>query len=138
MLPSWEMSTLGHPLSDLSNLLGPFVFAHHSTSSALSSHTNMAFSKSALTPGLPSHAQCISWYNEVAGWDPGPESRWGDSFGVFRNGVIMQGIAARYALRQATSEKAVEHGGKMGAYGDFAWGLVATLDVKDAKANAKL
>lgn len=50
----------------------------------------------------------------------------------------MQGIAARYALRQATSEKAEEHGGRMGAYGDFAWALVATLNVKDAKTNAKL
>lgn len=132
------MSTLGHPLSDLSNLLGPFVFANHSTSPALSSHTNMAFLDSSQTPGLPSHSQCISWYKEVAGWDPRPETRWGDSFGVFRNGVIMQGIAARYALRQATSEKAEEHGGKMGAYGDFAWGLVVTLNEKVAKANAKL
>lgn len=52
--------------------------------------------------------------------------------------MIMQGIAARYALRQATSEKAGEHGGKMGAYGDFAWGLVVTLNEKVAKANAKL
>lgn len=50
----------------------------------------------------------------------------------------MQGIAARVALRQATSEKAEEYGGKTGAYGDFAWGLVATLDVKDTKINAKL
>lgn len=138
MLPSWEMSTLGHPLSDLSNLLSPFVLANHSTSPALSSHRNMAFAESALAPGLPSHSQCISWYNEVAGWDPRPETRWGDSFGIFRNGVIMQGIAARVALRQATSEKAEEYGGKTGAYGDFAWGLVATLDVKDTKINAKL
>lgn len=98
----------------------------------------MAFLESAPTSGLPAYSQCISWYNEVAGWDPRPESRWGDSFGVFRNGVIMQGIAARYALRQATSEKAEEYGGKRGAYGDFAWGLVATLDVKDVKTNAKL
>ena len=98
----------------------------------------MGFSDSALTPGLPSHSQCISWYSDVAGWDPQPETRWGDSFGVFRNGVIMQGIAARHALKQATSDNAEEYGGRMGAYGDFAWALVATLNVKDAKTNAKL
>lgn len=40
----------------------------------------------------------------------------------------MQGIAARYALRQATSEKAREHGGKMGAFGELAFGLVAAMD----------
>lgn len=38
----------------------------------------------------------------------------------------MQGIAARHALRQASSEKANEYGGKIGAFGDLAWGLVAT------------
>lgn len=57
---------------------------------------------------------------------------------VFRNGVIMQGIAARFALRQASSEKAHEHGKTMGPYGDFAWSLVAMLKEKDARAKAKL
>lgn len=52
--------------------------------------------------------------------------RWAVSFGVFRNGVIVQGIAARYALRQASSEKASEYGGKIGVFGDLAWGLVTT------------
>lgn len=52
--------------------------------------------------------------------------RWAVSFGVLRNGVIVQGIAARHALRQASSEKANEYGGKIEAFGDLAWGLVAT------------
>lgn len=50
----------------------------------------------------------------------------------------MQGIAARYALRQATSEKAKEHGEKIGAYGEFAWRLIGMLNRLEAKANAKL
>lgn len=132
------MSTIGHPLSDLSNLLSPFVFARHPPPPALSSHTNLAFSPYVRTPGLPTRNRCIAWYAEVAGWDPKPESRWSDSFVVFRNGVVMQGIAARYALRQASSEKAREHGGTMGPYGDFAWSLVAMLKEKDARAKAKL
>ena len=57
---------------------------------------------------------------------------------MFRNGVVMQGIAARHALKQASSEKAIEHGEKMGPYGDFAWSLVAILKEKDARAKAKL
>lgn len=134
---SWEMSTLGHPLSDLANLLSPFIFALN-PSFALSAHTNRAFSPFALTPGLPSRAQCIAWYAEVAGWDPRADMRWGDSFGVFRNGVIMHGIAARYALRQASSQRAQEHGGMMGAYSDFAWSLVALLKEKNARARFKL
>ena len=132
---SWEMSTIGHPLSDLSNLLTPYTFAVDPPNSSLSSRTIRAFSTSASTPGLPSRSQCISWYAETAGWDPSSDRGWGDAFGVFRNSIIMQGIAARYALRQATSEKAKENGMLMGPFGEFVWGLVARL--KD-KGRSKL
>lgn len=131
------MSTLGHPLSDLANLLTPFLFALH-PSPALSNHTNPAFSASVLTSGLPSRSQCVSWYTEVAGWDPQIELQWGELFGTFRNGVVMQGIAARHALGQATSQKAMEYGGNMKAFGEYAWGLKATMEGKDAEAKAKL
>lgn len=63
---------------------------------------------------------------------------WGDTFATFRNGVIMQGIAARYALRQASSEKAKEIGDLMGPYGDFSWGLIERWKGKKAKAKSKL
>ncbi|KAI4217109.1 MAG: hypothetical protein LQ351_000418 [Letrouitia transgressa] len=121
----WEMSTLGHPLSDLSNLLSPFVLALHGTPSALEGRINPAFSPSASPPGLPSRTQCIEWYTEMADWNPGHDIEWGDSFGLFRNSVIMQGIAARYALRQASSAQAKEYAVQMGPFGKLAWGLVA-------------
>ncbi len=50
---------------------------------------------------------------------------------MFRNSVIMQGIAARYALRQASSDKAKENGMLMGPFGEFVWGLVARLKDKE-------
>ncbi len=132
------MSTIGHPLSDLSNLLSPYSFAKNPPSDALSARTNPAFSPSADTPGLPSRSQCVQWYNEVAGWDPSSEVDWGDAFAAFRNGVIMQGIAARYAQRQASSEKAKEIGDLMGPYGEFSWGLIERWKEKAAKTKAKL
>lgn len=67
---------------------------------------------------------CIAWYAEAAGWDPAAENAWGDAFGVFKNSVIMQGIAARYAMRVASSAKAKEMGEQMGPFGEFAWSLV--------------
>ena len=134
---SWEMSTLGHPLSDLANLLSPFVFASHHSSPALASRINPAFSPSAATPGLPSRSQCVDWYTEIAGWDPSGNLGWGDAFGTFRNSVIMQGIAARYALRQASSAKAREYAVQMNPFGEFAWALVAGLKSRKAKAKAK-
>lgn len=134
----WEMSTIGHPLSDLSNLLSPFTFALHPSCSDLASQTNPAFAPSASTPGLPTRSQCIDWYAEVAGWNPLADSRWGDSFNVFRNSVIMQGIAARYALRQASSEKAKEYAAQMCPFGEFAWDLLQHLKEEDGRGKAKL
>ncbi|KAL8999461.1 MAG: hypothetical protein Q9169_001666 [Polycauliona sp. 2 TL-2023] len=134
----WEMSTIGHPLSDLSNLLSPFTFALQSPTQALSSRINTAFFPSAGTPGLPSRSECIELYAKIADWDPSPESGWGDAFGVFRNSVIMQGIAARYALRQASSARAKEYAVQMKPFGEFAWGLVEKVKQPISEKSSKL
>lgn len=126
---SWEMSTIGHPLSDLSNLLFPYV----SINLKLSGRRNPAFDPVSGTPGLPPRTECLRWYAEVAGWDPSQEQEWGDAFGTFRNSAIMQGIAARYALRQASSAKAKDYAVQMGPFGEFAWSLVKKL--KEPKAR---
>ena len=123
---SWEMSTVGHPLSDVSNLCSPYTFASiPEYRTKFVGATNLdSFAPESLSPGLPSHEQALEWYAEVAGWNPKRDATWGSAFGVFRNSVIMQGIAARYALRQASSAKAKEHGDKMGPFGEFAWLLI--------------
>lgn len=132
------MSTLGHPLSDLSNLLTPFTFALQPPTKALASRINPAFLPLSNTPGLPSRSQCIEWYALVAGWDPRFESDWGDAFGVFRNSVIMQGIAARYAVRQASSARAEEYAVQMKPLGEFAWSLVFRLKQQGGQRKSKL
>ena len=43
----------------------------------------------------------------------------------------MQGIAARYAVRQASSAKARDYGVQMGPFGEFAWELVRALMDRD-------
>lgn len=118
-MSSWEMSTIGHPLSDLANLLMPYVTAG---SAKVGTGSNMF--KAGVTEGLPDKKQCIEWYRETAGWDPTPDMTWGDAFSMYRFSIIAQGIAARYALRQASSTKARDHGAKMGPLGEFAWSLV--------------
>ena len=135
---SWEMSTIGHPLSDLANLLSPFTFALHPVAEQLASRANAAFSPSTLKAGLPTRGECIKWYAEISGWGPHDESQWGDAFGVFRNSVIMQGIAARYALRQASSEQAQEYAAQMGPFGEFTWSLVQRLQEEKFSEKAKL
>jgi aminoglycoside phosphotransferase (APT) family kinase protein len=95
----WEMSTIGHPLSDVVNLTYGFFAA------GLGPLSNDAFLPGR-TPGLPRPETILSWYTEIAGWDPRPEMDWAIAFGVFRSAAILQGIAARYATRQASSEQA--------------------------------
>ena len=132
------MSTIGHPLSDLSNLISPFTLARGSSIESLASHVNPAFAASAQTPGLPTRSQCLGYYAESAGWDPRSEAAWGDCFGLFRNSVIMQGIAARHALGQASSAKAKEYAAQVNPFGKFAWSLVEHLKTEQSSTVAKL
>ncbi|KAI9765091.1 MAG: hypothetical protein M1840_007798 [Geoglossum simile] len=114
----WEMSTIGHPLSDFSNLHTPYVFSQHPI------RPDQITFNSTLHPGLPRRDQTIEWYTEDAGWDPRADVGWGDAFACLRNAVIMQGITARLARRQASSEKAREYGEQMPAMGQVTWLLV--------------
>jgi aminoglycoside phosphotransferase (APT) family kinase protein len=119
----WEMSTIGHPLSDLTNLMGPYTTAS-SERARTAGRANPAFVEGA-TPGLPSQEECKKWYAETAGWEyPAREFTWGEAFNIYRGSVIMQGIAARFAQRQASSEKAGEYAAQMKPYGELGWELV--------------
>lgn len=60
---------------------------------------------------------------------------------MFRNMVIMQGIAARYALRTASSARAKAVGESHGPFADFTWSLVEKLKGKQegtGREKAKL
>jgi aminoglycoside phosphotransferase (APT) family kinase protein len=118
----WEMSTLGHPLSDLVNLTAPYASVT-SPSPVGTGKGAPSFAPGAVK-GLPSREQCIKWYADIAGWDPTQDLIWGDAFGAFRGSIIMQGIAARYALRQASSAKALDYAVQMKPYANWAWTLV--------------
>lgn len=81
----------------------------------------------------------MAWYREAAGWDPAPDMAWGDAFGIYRNSIIMQGIAARQALRQASSAKADEYARSFKPFGEVAWTLVEKCKEQDRKRKrAKL
>ena len=116
---SWEMATVGHPLSDLANFTTPYVLAVDKGGPRYPP----AFLPGA-TPGLPTEQQIIRWYAEVAGWDPAPDMTWGAAFGMFRSSIIMQGIAARYARRQASSANAKSYADMMQPFGEFTWTLI--------------
>jgi aminoglycoside phosphotransferase (APT) family kinase protein len=141
----WEMATIGHPLSDLVNLTGPYSWMMTSAAPSVQSAqesikighgTAQPKFAPGVVPGLPTLEQCVKWYAEAAGWDPAPDLGWGNAFGGFRGAVIMQGIAARYALRQASGKTAKEYAAQMKPYGEWAWGMVENLK-KQKEAETK-
>ncbi|OAP58545.1 hypothetical protein AYL99_07635 [Fonsecaea erecta] len=103
----WEIATVGHPLSDLSNMTMPWLVTQNFAE--IKTHSHPAFrGGDAGPPGLPTKEQCLAWYRDVAGWDPrgdsGGDMAWADAFALFRTSVMIQGIAARWAVRQASGE----------------------------------
>lgn len=129
--------TVGHPLSDLSNLLEPWTISN-ATSEWPRVHADRAFvhpsrsdSKNSEFPGLPTREEVIKLYCETSGMQiPEKELIWAASFQLFRDCVIFQGIAARYAARQASSERAMTYGAEMKPFAHMAW-----KTVEEAKAR---
>jgi aminoglycoside phosphotransferase (APT) family kinase protein len=131
----WEMATIGHPLSDFVNLTAPWVWVGTDIRPA-HAEGNGHFFENGATPGLPTLDQVIQWYAAESGYDPAPELAWGNAFGGFRGAIIMQGIAARYASRQASGVTAKTYAAQMGPYGMWAYGLVEKLErTSDGKAK---
>ncbi|KAK2745564.1 hypothetical protein FQN57_003689 [Myotisia sp. PD_48] len=132
----WEMSTIGHPLSDLANLIVPWTITAFSVDRR---NAWPAFHPRADYPGLPTQAQVVDWYKDVAGWDPKVDLAWAKAFALFRDSIIFQGIAARYATRQASSPVAKQVGQEMWHCSEICWDLVqrAKKDRKEQHQGAK-
>ncbi|KAI2634598.1 kinase-like domain-containing protein [Xylaria nigripes] len=127
----WEMSTIGHPLSDLGNLLMAF---YTYPAARIYDPALDAFLPGA-TPGLQRPDVVLGWYRDVAGWDPSPEFHWAMAFAVFRSSAICQGIAARHATRQASSTEAQKYADAFKPLGELAWSLVEQEMAKAAKVE---
>ncbi|KAJ5824645.1 Aminoglycoside phosphotransferase [Penicillium robsamsonii] len=115
----WEMATVGHPLSDFCNLTSPYIM--DGGDSQLSQFAPGA------VPGLPRREECIGWYAETSGYETSSDVAWGDAFFAFRGSVIMQGIAARFAGRQASSARADEYAKRAKPFAEEAWGRVRAV-----------
>jgi len=132
----WEMATIGHPLSDVTNLLMPFTTASSGRAREVG-RANPSFAPGA-TPGLPSKEECIAWYQSTVGFEVlDTELTWADAFSIYRGSIIMQGIAARYAQRQASSEKAGDYAVQMKPYAEMGWEFIQELKGK-LSAKTKL
>ncbi|KAJ6119220.1 hypothetical protein N7523_003500 [Penicillium sp. IBT 18751x] len=125
----WEMATVGHPLSDFCNLTSPYVME--------GADSNTEAFQPGRVPGLPSREDCMRWYSAVAGYDPTEDILWGDAFFAFRGSVIMQGIAARFAGRQASSARAGEYAKRAKPFALYAWEQVKQVQ-RQSQQKGKL
>lgn len=89
----WELSTIGHPLSDVSNLTMPWVAARENLEFVTDGEEDEDGKKRRTerdefipgrVDGLPSREEVLKWYSEVAGWDTREMSDYGDAFTMFR------------------------------------------------------
>ncbi|RDA87336.1 hypothetical protein CP532_2613 [Ophiocordyceps camponoti-leonardi (nom. inval.)] len=131
----WEMSTIGHPLSDVCNFLTQYYTA---TQTKMKRFSNKGFLPGQ-TPGLPTVDQIVRWYGEASGYDLSRDLTWGMAFNTFRLAAVVQGIAARQAARQASSEQAKVYATTRGALAELAWQLVQeAAKEKKTATNSRL
>ncbi|QRV98287.1 phosphotransferase enzyme family protein [Ceratobasidium sp. AG-Ba] len=130
----WELCTLGSPLADLANLLMPF----HVTSKEVPPPDAITGFKDL----PPSEVPCSLEELERAfctGFGvpyPIPEMVYANSWMFFRMAIILQGIAARYARRQASSANAKVQGSRFPMLGRMAKELID--EGQNSRPTAKL
>lgn len=137
----WEMATIGHPLSDVVNLTSPWTISAKQNPHPNAQETTVDPFEDGVTPGLPTLETVIKWYTEFSGYDVAKDLLWGNAFGTFRTSVIMQGIAARYAARQASGITAKSYAAQMKPYGEWTYQRVEEVKKKqdeESQGKAKL
>ncbi|KAJ1648417.1 hypothetical protein J3B02_000719 [Coemansia erecta] len=98
----WELSTLGNPRTDLANMLQPLLVPYADMKAQ--SSILVGLKGAPAEEGAPSEQALLRRYCQLMqreypleGWE------FAKIFGLFRNAVIQQGVAARVAKGQASS-----------------------------------
>jgi aminoglycoside phosphotransferase (APT) family kinase protein len=113
----WELSTLGHPLGDLSYTCVPYHMGPGETLGGVEGLDLPAM-------GIPTEAEYVASYSKKAG--RGPIEHWDFyiAFALFRLGAIAQGIMGRVRDGTANDPRAVERGKRARPLGEAGWSVV--------------
>lgn len=147
----WELSTLGHPLSDLANLMQPFSLDCPNPSGindpAERQRSMERGEMYMLLGGLPDDVSPLpgkeellrTYCSEAKRQYPIPNWPTCQAWAWFRNAVISQGIAARVAQKQASSAEAKLYATKFPAASEAVRQIIREAHGPDAmSAKAKL
>jgi aminoglycoside phosphotransferase (APT) family kinase protein len=116
----WELSTLGHPLSDL---------AYHAMAWRLSPREFRGLKGIDLTPlGIPTEQDYIAAYRRRTGRTAIPHLEFYLIFNMFRIGAILHGVHSRALEGNASSANAIETGGRAHLVADVAWDMAVRID----------
>ncbi|ORX48314.1 kinase-like protein [Hesseltinella vesiculosa] len=122
----WELSTIGHPYSDLANFLQPY--------SIPSVAGGFMGAKGPLP--VPTAEELMQVYCKHSGLAyPIPQWQFAVAFAHFRLAVITQGIAARVARKQASSAFARETASRCVPMSNLTLQIVDQGDLVDAKSK---
>jgi len=117
----WELSTLGHPLADLS---------YHVMSWRLTADQFRGMAGRDLKAlGIPDEAEYLQWYCERTGRPPINPLHWEFhvAFSMFRLAAILQGIVKRAIDGNAASDQALVTGRRARTVAEIAWRQVEDL-----------
>jgi aminoglycoside phosphotransferase (APT) family kinase protein len=116
----WELSTLGHPLSD---------FAYQVMAWRLSPHEFRGIKGADLADlGIPSEAEYVAAYCRRTGRRRIPDFEFYLIFNMFRIAAILHGVLSRALQGNAASADAVAMGSRAGPVADVAWRMARNLD----------
>ncbi|MFO1015387.1 MAG: phosphotransferase family protein [Caulobacteraceae bacterium] len=105
----WELSTIGNPLADFSNLLMQWV------NGVLQPY------KDKPEYGIPTMDEAVAYYCELTGRDGLPDLNWYFSYNIFRLAGIIQGIVGRARDGTANSAAASQMGPRVVALANASW-----------------
>ncbi|MBW0549785.1 hypothetical protein O181_089500 [Austropuccinia psidii MF-1] len=135
----WELSTLGHPYSDLANLLQPWYLpapSYPNNASLWNGFRDLPMNQMPIPITvddlLKQYCKITKTEFPLINWDAAV------SFAFFRVAVILQGIAARTAKSQASSAQAEEYGSKFQLLAQYAIETIEVFEQRNSKVNSKL
>ncbi len=105
----WELSTIGNPLADFTNLLMQWV---NGAISAIPDYEET---------GIPSLQEVVDYYCKLTGRDGLPDLNWYFAYNIFRLAGICQGIVGRARDGTANSPQAAAMEARVPLLGEAAW-----------------
>jgi aminoglycoside phosphotransferase (APT) family kinase protein len=107
----WELSTIGHPMSDVANLCALYDTAFSEEANPKVYMGVLGIPGGLAQWGIPTQEELLRQYSALTGRaHPDPYWLFYKAFYSFRGAIISQGIAARLAAGQASSAHAKKYG----------------------------